>query len=67
MQYSIEHDERLRKRAPLFFSICLPGLTDEYKMSVFYQCSNQQGFALRIMIVTQDANANLHQKFDKFS
>ena len=36
-------------------------------MSVFYACSDQSGFALRVMIVSQDANANLLARFDKFS
>ena len=36
LQYSIEHDEKLRKSAPLFFDMCVPGLTEDYKMKVFY-------------------------------
>lgn len=36
LAYSIEHDERLKKYAPLFFKMCVPGLSEEYKMEVFY-------------------------------
>jgi hypothetical protein len=36
LQYSIEHDDKLRKSAPLFFDMCVPGLTEDYKMKVFY-------------------------------
>ena len=36
LQYSIEHDERLKQCAPLFFKMCVPGLSEELRMEVFY-------------------------------
>ena len=61
-----EHSRRLKKRAPCFFSICVPGLTEEYKMSVFFHTSNRTSrqFGLQLVIVTEEASANLMDRFE---
>lgn len=40
--FMVEHSRRLKKRAPCFFSLCVPGLTEEFKMTVFFHTSNRQ-------------------------
>jgi hypothetical protein len=66
LQYSVEHDERLKEHAPLFFKMCVPGLSEEYKMEVFYQVSNVQGFAIRMMIV-MNINQPTEQHLSSFN
>ena len=41
INFMTEHSRRLKKRAPCFFSICIPGLTEEFKMSVFFHTSSR--------------------------
>lgn len=61
-----EHSRRLKKRAPCFFSICIPGLTEEFKMSVFFHTSNRVSgqFGLRLVIVAEEASAALMDRFE---
>ena len=61
-----EHLRRLKKRAPCFFGICVPGLTEDYKMSVFFHTSNRASrqFGLQLVIVTEEASAALMDKFE---
>jgi len=64
-----EHSRRLKKRAPCFFSICVPGLTEEFKMSVFFHTSNRVGgqFGLRVVIVAEEASAALMDRFESIA
>lgn len=63
--FLIEHDLRLKKRAPCFFNMCIPGLTESYKMSVFYHTNNtQRGNSLKLVILTEEASAALVDKFE---
>ena len=64
-----EHAKRLDKRAPCFFSLCVPGLTEEFKMSVFYHTSKRVvgQFNLRLVIVTEEASASLMDKFENLA
>ena len=66
INFMTEHQRRLKKRAPCFFSICIPGLTEEFKMSVFFHTSNRISgqFGLRLVIVCEEANAQLMDKFE---
>ena len=65
LTFLTEHAERLKKRAPCFFNMCVPSLTENYKMSVFFNTSNRQaGFGLRVAIVTEEASAKLVDKFE---
>ena len=54
------------KRAPCFFSVCIPGLTEEFKMSVFFHTSSRVSgqFGLRLVIVTEEASATLMDRFE---
>ena len=69
LAYSVEHDSKLRQCAPLFFQMCVPGLSEEYKLQVFYQASRREGFALRCMIVSKSQQPNLGhlQKYDSYA
>ena len=69
LTFLTEHEKRLQKRAPCFFNMCVPSLTELYKMSVFFHTSNRngKGFGLRIAIVTEEASASLVDKFEKAS
>ena len=64
-----EHQKRLKKRAPCFFSICIPGLTEEFKMSVFFHTSNRTTgqFGLRLVIVCEEASAGLMDRFEQMA
>ena len=66
VNFMTEHSKRLMKRAPCFFSVCIPGLTEEFKMSVFFHTSSRVSgqFGLRLVIVTEEASANLMDKFE---
>lgn len=66
MNFMTEHDARLKKRAPCFFSLCLPSITQEYKLSVFYHTSNRkkETFGLRMLIVCEEANSKLMDSFE---
>lgn len=66
LTFLTEHAGRLKKRAPCFFNMCVPSLTENYKMSVFFHTSNRQaqGFGLRVAIVTEEASAKLVDKFE---
>ena len=66
INFMTEHSRRLKKRAPCFFSICIPGLTEEFKMSVFFHTSSRinNQFGLRVVIVAEEASAALMDKFE---
>ena len=65
MTFLTEHENRLKKRAPCFFNMCVPSLSENYKMSVFFHTSNpRNGFGLRLVIVTEEATAALLDKFE---
>ena len=66
LTFLTEHETRLKKRAPCFFNMCVPSLTESYKMSVFFHTSNRngKGFGLRIAIVTEEASASLVDRFE---
>lgn len=66
INFMTEHSKRLKKRAPCFFSICVPGLTEEFKMSVFFHTSNRLSgqFGLRLVIVCEEASAALMDRFE---
>ena len=61
-----EHSRRLLKRAPCFFSLCIPGLTEEFKMSVFFHTSStvKNQFGLKLLIVAEESTANLMETFE---
>jgi hypothetical protein len=70
MTFLTEHEARLKKRAPCFFNMCVPSLTENYKMSVFFHTSESsdrrtRGFGIRVAIVTEEASASLVDKFEK--
>ena len=69
LAYSVEHDSKLRQCAPLFFQMCVPGLSEEHMLQVFYQTSRRDGFALRCMIVTKSQEPTLShlQKYDAYA
>ena len=69
VNFMTEHSRRLKKRAPCFFSICMPGLTEEFKMSVFFHTSNRVSgqFGLKLVIVTEEASAALMDRFETLS
>jgi len=54
-----EHDNRLLKRAPCFFNLCVPSITEEYKISVFFHTSKKKKseFGIRLLIVAEEANS----------
>lgn len=66
LNFITEHDSRLRKRAPCFFSLCLPSITEEYKISVFYHTSSRkQGeFALKLLIICEEANSKMMDQYE---
>lgn len=64
MTFLTEHENRLKKRAPCFFNMCVPSLSENYKMSVFFHTSSTRGFGLRLAIVTEEATADLLDKFE---
>lgn len=64
MTFLTEHESRLKKRAPCFFNMCVPSLTEKYKMSVFFHTSDRKAFGLRVAIVTEEASASLVDKFE---
>lgn len=66
VNFMTEHSKRLKKRAPCFFSMCMPGLTEDFKMSVFFHTSNRVSgqFGLKLVIVTEEASASLMDRFE---
>jgi len=69
LNYVTEHDSRLKESTPCFFEKCLPGLTEEFKLKVFYHCSTLTPgkFGLKICVVLEEASNELLQKFELFS
>ena len=65
--YMTEHQSRLKKRAPCFANMCVPGLTEEFKMSVFFHVSNRipNKDALKLIIVTEEANYSMCEQFER--
>lgn len=65
LNFVSEHDSRLVKRAPCFFSLCLPSITEEYKIQVFYHTSKKaKQFGVRFLIVAEEATAELMDGFE---
>ena len=59
LNFLAEHNSKLRRRAPCFFNVCVPGLSEGFKMSVFFHtsCKQPSKFGLRLLIVTEEASA----------
>ena len=64
--FLIEHDLRLKKRAPCFFNMCIPGLSETQKKAVFFHTSNRltKGIGLKLAIVTDQATSFFVDKFE---
>ena len=67
LTFLTEHSRRLHKRAPCFFNMCIPGLTEQYKMSVFFHTSSRtpKSFGIKLVIVTEEASSKLIDKFEQ--
>jgi len=61
-----EHDHRLLKRAPCFFNLCVPCITEEYKLSIFFHTSKKKKniFGLRLLIIAEEATSELMDSFE---
>lgn len=61
-----EHDHRLLKRAPCFFNLCVPCITEEYKLSIFFNTSKKKRsqYGVRLLIVAEEATAELSDQFE---
>lgn len=55
------NEERLKRESPVFESLCMPGLTEEYKLSVFFFYEKESN--LRVIYVCEEAKAELKQEF----
>lgn len=55
------NDERLKKSSPVFESLCMPGLTEEYKLSVFFYYEKKSN--LRVIYVCEEAKPELKKEF----
>ena len=66
LNFVTAHSANLQKRAPCFVNMCLPGLTEDYKMSCFFNLSKPD-HALRLVIVSEEANVKMLDKFDVIS
>jgi hypothetical protein len=57
------HESNLLKRAPCFVNMCMPGLTEDYKMSLFFNISKPDT-GLRYVIVAEEANVKMLDKYE---
>ena len=66
VNFTREHDHRLIKRAPCFFNLCIPSITTEYKLSVFFQTTKKrrQDFGLKLIIVADETETDLIDQFE---
>ena len=62
-----EHESRLKKRAPCFFSLCIPSISPNYKLQIFYHTSARKTkeYGLRYLVVCEDANEETMEIFEK--
>ena len=64
------HDGRLTKRAPCFFQLCVPSVSEEYKMSIFFHTTakknkkSQDSFSVKLLVVADEANSELMDSFE---
>lgn len=67
MNFVREHEGRLIKRAPCFFNLCVPCITEEYKISVFFHTSKskKQDFGVSLLIIAEEADSPLMDSFEK--
>lgn len=66
MNFIKEHDNRLLKRAPCFFSLCIPSITEEYKLSIFFHTSKKRKneFGVRLLIIAEETASQLMDSFE---
>lgn len=59
----------MRNSAPAFFHMCVPGLSEQYKMAVYFNTNQRdvKKFGLRLFIVTEEASLNLIDQFNTVS
>ena len=60
------HEVNLKKRVPCFVNMCLPGLTEDYKMSLFFNISKPDT-GLSLIIVAEEANVKMLDKYEAIS
>ena len=66
LNFVTAHAANLQKRAPCFVNMCLPGLTEDYKMSCFFN-SSKPDHSLRLVIVAEEATVKILDKFELIS
>jgi hypothetical protein len=66
LNFVAAHEANLQRRAPCFVNMCMPGLTEDYKMSVFFNFSKPDA-SLRYVIVAEEANVKMLDKFELVS
>ena len=66
MNFIKEHDNRLLKRAPCFFNLCIPSITEEYKLSIFFHTSKKRRneFGVRLIIIAEETASQLMDSFE---
>ena len=67
MNFVREHDQRLLKRAPCVFNLCVPSITEEQKISIFFHTSKKikKEFGLRILIIAEETTQQLMDSFEE--
>jgi hypothetical protein len=66
MNFVREHNNRLLKRAPCFFNLCVPSITEDYKISIFFHTSKKRktDFGIKLLIIAEEATSELMDSFE---
>lgn len=66
MTFLTDREELLKRKAPCFFNMCIPGLSETQKQAVFFHTSNRltKGIGLKLAIVTDQATSFFVDKFE---
>lgn len=62
-----KHESSLLKKAPCFFSLCIPSISPNYKMQVFYHTSARKTkeYGLRYLVVCEEATEETMNIFER--
>jgi hypothetical protein len=55
--------QQLQQKSPCFEAICMPGMTEEYKLNVFFHL--EQYSSLKLIFVCEENKAELVKEFEE--
>jgi hypothetical protein len=63
LNYVTNNQQRLKDKSPLFENVCLPGMTEDYKLSIYFRI--EQESSLKLVFVCEETSPLLMREIEE--